>query len=329
MITETTEPAKPAMPPQAREYNAAVHARLIAHLAEENKSVADVAREIGVAASAVSKYKTGKPEGNVQRMESLLEDLFKNTARRKLIQIKPGRTSVAVAIQGAFMQILRTGDVGLIHGNAGVGKTMGIHYCLPSNPTAVFTTASKWHRDYLGLVQLLWDSVETRTWRNNQKKADFLVEKFRGSNRLWIVDNAHRITPGGFDFLFDFHDATGVPVALVGNPGVLEVIRRNDQHFSRIGIIKEVVLENPAEDSVIITSQLAPEFNGSIAAMAEEIASEQGHLRTLKKTTLLAQDIVATPVFQNLPPETRASKAMAAAQTRLVRPTASPVRKRV
>jgi DNA transposition AAA+ family ATPase len=69
----------------------------------------------------------------------------------------------------------------------------------------------------------------------NVKWALWMEQVLRGTERLIVVDNANRLHFHSFQWLMDFHDATLVPIAFVGNPEVLDILRRSDQLFSRIG----------------------------------------------------------------------------------------------
>ena len=93
-----------------------------------------------------------------------------------------------------------------------------------------------------------------------------------------------RLTRAGVDCIMDIHDETRCPIALVGNPEILRLIQKNDQHFSRIGIDRSVKLDKPSIERAAahLLSQIIPEHAKKLRTRAAKAASEPGHLRRLK-----------------------------------------------
>jgi len=119
------------------------------------------------------------------------------------------------------------------------------------------------------------------------------------------------MTASARQWIFDFHDATGCPIALVGNPEVLSAIRENDQQFSRIGLRTEVKGDKASADVDRLISIHWPAAAESLNGAAIKVIKERGHLRALKKQLLLARDI--SPTFDS------PLEAFQAAHTKLVR----------
>lgn len=146
----------------------------------------------------------------------------------------------------------------------------------------------------------LFAALETRGKTPGLRRADWLVERLRGSNRLLVLDNAHRLTCGALQWLFDFYDACEVPdtgahiaVALVGNPEVLEKILANDQQFSRIGLMRPIKPVDMATLAKQMLHRLCPDHAAELQDLAAKVAGERGHLRALKKHLLLMPEFMA------------------------------------
>jgi len=285
--------------PEKKDYNEALRVRLEEYRArgEQTMTMSALARELGVSSTRVNKYLGGKPEGNVAELEARIEDMLKAAARRKLSDVPPFQTNVTRTLESVFELARKTSDVALISGPAGIGKTVSWRLYAAGNPTAIPVSIPRWQRSDSGLVALLFAECETSTWDGQTARAQFLAERLHNSNRLIILDNAQRMTPGAREWLFDFHDATGCPVALLGNPEILQAIRKNDQQFSRIGIHAEVKLDTRQirEFARAMVSALVPDPQDGLLDLAVEVAEQRGHLRALKKQLLLMLDLAAHP----------------------------------
>jgi DNA transposition AAA+ family ATPase len=139
--------------------------------------------------------------------------------------------------------------------------------------------------------------MEVRGMAAGTRRADWLVERLRGSNRLIVIDNAHRMTRSALAWIFDFSDpveagGTGCPVALVGNPELLEKIAAKDQQFSRVGVLRPLKLTGARALADAMLQRLCPAHAGALLDLAERVVTERGHLRALKKHLLLMPEFL-------------------------------------
>jgi len=273
----------------------------------------DLARELGVGTTQISKYLNGKPDWDVRVYESTVEDVLKAAEMRRAGDQKVMiETSVTKQINAVCETIRKTNDIGLIFGPAGTGKSVAIAMYSASMPSAIAITLTKWAANAHGIERLLFAALETRNYRKSGKsRAEWLLSRLRNSNRILIIDNAQRLTKSGREWLFDFQDATGIPIALVGNPEVLDAIEDNDQQFSRIGIVQSVKLQDASEIATKLLESASPEAHEQIGDLARTIASKKGHLRSLKKHMLLIPELLPAC-------EGNYREAMLAAHTQLV-----------
>ena len=272
------------------------------------------ARLIGASGSQVNRALNNKFEGTPEVFESKVEDFFKAEPSRRAAREELFENEFSRSIKTFLDTVRRTEDIGIAYCAAGKGKTSGIALYLAENPLAVGIELSKWNGGADGLARLMFASIDARSWKGNTSRGDFLAGRFAESRRLIIIDNAHRMTAGARQWIFDFHDATGCPVALVGNPEILDAIRLNDQQFSRVGLRSEIKgggAKQAESDGDKLTEIHWPEARGKLAGLAATVIKNRGHLRALKKQLLLARDLAAgfdTP-----------AEAFEAAHTKLVR----------
>ena len=283
--------------PATKPFDTNTREALQAYRAEHGLTISQVASELGYHSSQIGRYLAGKFGGNVERLEAIIEDVLKAGAVRKSDALSLFDSTVTKQVHNLCEDIRRTNQIGLIHGDAGVGKTCGIKLYFTRNPSAIHLTLTQWCRDVAGLESLLFDAVQSRGWSGNTRRAAFLAKRLRGSNRLIILDNAQRLCSTSLRWLFDFFDETGCPIALVGNPEVLTPIKRNDQLFSRIGLQRPVVLRDAAKCAARVVERHLPGLYDDIADLADKVASERGHLRALNNRLSLASKMMETPDF--------------------------------
>ena len=279
---------------ETKNLNEELRERLAQYQREHEYSQRELGLQLGCSDTVVSRYLSGKPLGDVGGLEARIEDVLKAAERRRANHDVLFPTAVTRAVNGALELVRKTSDVGLLCGPAGIGKTCGIALYMVANPTALAITLTRWDRDDEAIARLLFGSIETRGWDRQTRRMAFVSDRLDRSNRLVIVDNAHRATGSALALLFDLHDATGCPIALIGNPEVESVIRRNDQQFSRIGLRRSLqVSQETAIASAMIAQVLPGVEPGPLLGAAAEILRHRGHVRALRKELVLAREIQA------------------------------------
>jgi DNA transposition AAA+ family ATPase len=315
-------------PARVKGFNEDLRARLETYRDENSLSREQLGRQLGFSGTVVSKYLNGKPEGDVVKFEALASDVLKAADQRKSRKVILVDTSVSKEVASALETIRKTNDIGLVTGNAGIGKSSGVEKYRFSNPTAIIITCSKWCCNFSDIFRAFWASIETSGWTGKTKKIDYILDRFVDSNRLIIFDNGHRLKPGGLEFVFDFYDATNCPIALVGNPEVVEKLQKNDQQFSRIGFhkhIDRVATKTKSVDGAevnlpaTIIQQVNPAF-ADCEDLAEKVMSQRGHVRSLRKQISLADELAGSDAFKkHCAPDEINRKAFKAAHKHLIR----------
>jgi len=269
------------------------------------------AKLVGISGSQINRALNGKFEGTPETFENKIGDFFKAEPARRDAREELFENEFSKSMKNFLETVRRTDDIGLAYCAAGKGKTSGVRLYVADNPISISIELSKWNSGSDGLARLIFNQIDARRWRGNTARGDFLVARFSDSHRLIIIDNAHRMTSGARQWIFDFHDATGCPIALVGNPEILDAIRENDQQFSRVGLRREIKGAKSSEDARHLTALHWPEAAGQLGDLAATVLKNQGHLRSLKKQLLLARDIA--PGFDT------PAEAFEAAHTQLIR----------
>ena len=226
----------------AKGFNAELRDRLEEFKNEDGLTLGSIARQVGTNEAAISRYLDGHPLGDVAKLEARVSDFLAGAARRRAWDDMFFETKAVEMCNLAFDLIRESGDVGLVHGPAGIGKSTTCRQYAKTHPTAVFFTAMQGQGAEWNVVRMIASALPPPRSDEDRrlKKADWVMKKLRGSRRLVIIDNARRVSVGGLRWLMDFNDATACPVALVGNPEVLDKIKRSDQMSSRVGFKQDV-----------------------------------------------------------------------------------------
>ena len=253
----------------------------------EGLSTSTLGKQLGYSGSQVSRYLNDEFGGDLDKFEAKAADILRVAPIRRIVSAETFETGVTRTIHGSIQGILETNDFAVIHGPAGIGKTVAAARYHAENPNSFFITLSQDANNAHYIRKQLFNATKTRAYTKSGKThGEWILEKIKGSNRLIIIDNGHRITSSGRKFLFDLHDASGCPVVMIGNPEILDQIKINDQQFSRIGMCPpEVELEKTeiADIAERILDQDCPDHAEELLAYAITVASKRGHLRALRK----------------------------------------------
>jgi DNA transposition AAA+ family ATPase len=276
-----------------------IRSQLAGYLEEHDLTQAHIARKLGFTATRICKYLNldnpeAKAEVDAERVQDAARSFLRHHSRQVALRQSLYPNEISARVAAILLQVRRTGDIGLIHGDAGIGKTCAAELFCSDNPTSLFITITRWRRDSIAIEGLLFNELDNDTWPGNIRRAVWMEELLRGSDRMIIVDNAHRLHMTGFEWLFDFHDATGCPLGLIGNAEVLSTVHRSDQLSSRIGIVREFNKVDDAEAKPIAQRMIATyaaEGAHDLLTDATSMVNEKGHLRSLKKRLLLTNEI--------------------------------------
>lgn len=270
-----------------------------AALAASGLSQARAAREIGVSDSALSQWLAAKYQGDAAAVDGKVGRWLKSREERaSLARRLPEApewtpTPTARRIEAGLSYAQLAGDVTVIYGGAGVGKTLAARRYAATRPNV-------WIAAMTPAVQALGPCLERLALAcglrpTNGRPARLEVElrdRLTGSQGLLIVDEAQHLSPRALEGVRSLHDATSVGLALLGNETIYSRLtggRRAAefaQLFSRIG--KRVRLTTAAKGDV---EALMAAWQIEDAAMREaalEIARQPGALRGLTKALRLA-----------------------------------------
>lgn len=227
------------------------------YLSTRGITFADVGHEIGKPqATTIRDLVKGIYRKESDEHIRVLNNWIEQHARQAAVKIKGKfvETSVARSIQYVAKTARDQGVMAVVVGPTGLGKTRCAQALVDTISGAILLTIMRRRQTADGLLSHLADQLKVYT-------GDKLAESMRGlprhervlhrlkdSNRLIIVDEAHKLHPGGLEFLRELHDATGVPMLLLATKDLQQRIERDadpdhGQLYSRIPMVYPLVPE--------------------------------------------------------------------------------------
>jgi len=315
--SEERTPAAPVtVIPAACPVNMSLHAEITALLsradAHGKPSISQnrLAQSIGMAPAALSQWLALPTRPGVlfahdlTRLESRLDEYLRRSETATAGSEPWMETAITRHFAGMANLVNSNRDFALYWGPAGVGKSVAAAQYVAANPLSRLISVRVWSGGADALKSALWKSFSTRSWTSKMgSQMDWLKERIRKSCSLIILDNAHRLTARAIAWLMDLHDECEVPVLLVGNPEVLDKLRRADEQAgaayatSRIGMCRQAIWgattarENLAKAADFILSRELGESAAPLRAEAVRIAGGTGALRALTKHLRLVRDL--------------------------------------
>jgi DNA transposition AAA+ family ATPase len=226
--------------------------RFSAYLKRVEKSMAWAARSLDIAESTLSQILSGNyaadPEKQIRKIDKWLESqILKENAPRPAGFVK--NINVAKQIYGAARWAIETNGIVLVHGPAGIGKTITAMAVRAETPGSVFVSIKTAGQSKLSVLESIAQAmrlpnIKMTSWQLFQQ----IEMALKDTGRLLIVDEIHKLVGRRKDealhCLRDLHDATGIPMLWLGVSSIATYIQTGqaqnyeplDQLYSRIGL---------------------------------------------------------------------------------------------
>ncbi|MEE8657699.1 DNA transposition protein [Acetobacteraceae bacterium EV16G] len=226
--------------------------RLKAHMEEAGLSYAQAAIQTGIPKGTLGSWLSGTYNGVAENIATKAEKYLESlSVRAKLAQMpsepKFVETPSSIAFRAVFEYAQSGPDIGLITGNAGVGKTLTAEKYVESTPNVWLMTADSSMRSPTAVLRELTEIVDASEKRGPRMMAS-LIARVKGTRGLIIVDEAQNLQTEAIDLLRTINDRGRIGLVFMGNEplkGRIEGMGRATSHaqiFSRIGMRKNCPL---------------------------------------------------------------------------------------
>ena len=224
-----------------------------------------VARAIGRSSAVINQYLQGKYEGDVTDVEERISsfvsrELEKQSNRR----VKAQFVATKMADNGLEMLSYAHAycEICVLHGEAGLGKTMILREYAARNRDAILIEADTGYTAR-ALLGELCRQLGAKVRGNIHELIDACVRELRDSGRLLMVDEAELLPYRALEVLRRLHDKAGIGIVLAGMPRLLINLkgRRGEfaQLYSRVALALNLGDTLAQEDFNQIATGLMPE----------------------------------------------------------------------
>ncbi|MCP1773471.1 DNA transposition AAA+ family ATPase, partial [Neisseria perflava] len=197
----------------SKQINKALQRRLAEFKEKSGMNQSQMARGIGCAAAAVSMYLNGSyadKGGNYDTIEPKIEAflaLEAERAARQELEIAFVETKTVRRIAEVMRDAHQGGEVAVIYGQAGLGKTRAVrHYC-EGSPAAVLVEANPSFTARV-LMQKLAEGCKVSAAGSLNEVYEAVADRLRDTGRLIVVDEAENLPLRALEILRRLHDET-------------------------------------------------------------------------------------------------------------------------
>lgn len=269
----------------------ALRAQVREQMDAHNFRMRQVSNASGVAYSTLSAWLndtyTGDNLATAEKMTRWVESMSARERVRAATPIVPGFIMTRTAKR--FMAIMESAqyevDMGLVSGNAGVGKTMAIEAYAAQNNNVWVVTADPTMTSPSAVLDELMYVVGCH--ERGGRKIRILIRRLVGTQGLIVVDEAQHLTTRAIEQLRTIHDVAKIGLVLFGNLPLNEKIEglgRTSEYaqlFSRIGLRRNV--KQPLQSDMCPLLKEWGLKDQGVIDHAKAIGLREGGLRSMTK----------------------------------------------
>lgn len=148
------------------------------------------------------------------------------------------------------------GDISLIYGDAGLGKTISLKKYISSHSDVIYIELKDCDKSTKGVCEKILSCIGKEQRGVDRVLVDAIVDYLTTNPKLIIIDEAQHLSIRALENLRAINDSTETGIVLCGNPTVYDRMHgRGQAHFaqlySRIGIRRHII-EPSLEDITAI-----------------------------------------------------------------------------
>ncbi len=229
------------------------------YIADNGISQNKFAGLVGIGGSTLSRWLAGDLENPATQDAAVYSFLGKEEQRKGIITVNRMAyvdTEVSKRIWNALDYSALTRCIGIVYGDAGVGKTTTLKEWYRHRKDAILIKADRVRGSRSkALLKLLARGLRTQDYGQLDDMYCAIVEKLRHEDRIIVVDEAQHLSLGNIELLRDIYDDSETAITLVGNEKLYNKIAADKgkdyaQLFSRIGIKEHVLTDDTTRNDV-------------------------------------------------------------------------------
>ena len=182
------------------------------------------------------------------------------------------------------------GDISLIYGDAGLGKTVSLKQYINFHPDVIYIELKDCDKSVKGVCEKILSCIGKMQRGTDRTLVDAITDYLKATPRLIIIDEAQHLSIRALENLRAINDVTESGIVLCGNPTVYDRMHgRGQAHFAqlyiRIGIRRHIV-EPTLEDITKIF--LSYELDKESLLYLHKLALQRGGIRNCVKVLNIA-----------------------------------------
>ncbi|MEX9214349.1 AAA family ATPase [Providencia rettgeri] len=228
-------------------------------------SQAQAARGIGVSTAVINQFLQNKYNGDVNAVEEKVRQFISREQERdKSRRIKPVYVATLMARKGrdVIRMAHMDGDINVIYGDAGMGKTMIMRQYAKEHLDAVLIEADPGYTARVVLEELC-NKLGLSKRGNMHELSEAIIQTLRDSGRIILVDEAENLPYRALETLRRIHDKSGVGIVLAGMPRLILNLKGKrgeyKQLYSRVGFALRMGEALPEDDITNMITTMLPE----------------------------------------------------------------------
>ena len=276
---------------------AEIRTALADFMRQSGKSQRQISRETGLSTSVISQFLNSSYAGDNEEVARAISQYLTISKMRlnavSTTQFYPELRNTKDVLFTCFYAHQHN-EIALVTGDAGAGKTTGLHHYTDTSTGVIFVTANACTTSATAVLGLICKELGQRVPGRKAMLMDVLVEQLKGSNRLIIIDEADHLSLDALQAVRNINDLAGVGIVLSGNDKIYRQMlagRRSyefDQLRTRIVVRKKVVNDYTIEEMTAIFPGLNQDCIGYLLKLANTES-----LRTAKKLYEVTIDFAA------------------------------------
>jgi DNA transposition AAA+ family ATPase len=199
-------------------------------IALSGKKQAALAEALAYSPSVISQVLAGKYNGDAASVERVIRQYIANYGRteKPTLWIETSQTRMA---QVAANNAIRTREMAVLHGDAGLGKTYFVRRFLSDRPNAIYLEIVK-GQSSRDVLREICAGLKIQPKRSNYQTFCEICANI--GDRVIVIDQAEFLRNETLEYIRGIWDRTKTPVILVGIADLVTLVRSHTHIDSRM-----------------------------------------------------------------------------------------------
>jgi DNA transposition AAA+ family ATPase len=272
----------------------------LAEFQKNNSEFSDrvVGKNTGYSATTVNQFRNDKypVTSSLAEIASKIENFLNNEAARTFEPVSRGHlkfaaTNASLKIFKVINYCMTKSKLGLITGDAGIGKSISLQEYCRKNPTSILIEVTP----VVSPKSILDEIANKLKIQSNHSRSELfngIVAQLQNTNRFVIIDEGENLNIACLEVIRRIHDFTNIGMILAGTSRLQKKLRGErgqlQQLYSRVGIQVEVKSFDMTDIKAILAINFpeALKFSNVFLQLSKQNGRLLEHLIALVKNTI-------------------------------------------